>query len=197
MTRSVLTYEDAAAQAAAFIEARRAKHLGFRMDASDDSGTDAGTDAAKTGDADADKEPTAEERIAALEAERDEWKTNARKHEDRAKANKDAAAELARIKAENATPDERLTAAEKRAADAEAALVRYRIAAETGIPAALLHGDDEDSIREFAKNLAEFRGEAPKKSAPKPDSSQGGRDEKKTSARDLGRAEAERRFKKN
>jgi hypothetical protein len=92
-------------------------------------------------------------------------KTNARKHEDRAKANKDAAAELARIKAENATPDERLTAAEKRAADAEAALVRYRVAAETGIPAALLHGDDEDAMREFAKNLAEFRGEQPKKSA--------------------------------
>lgn len=193
MTRSVLTYEDAAAQAAAFIEARRAKHLGFRMDASEDTSTDA--DSGKpTGEPKADdKEETPEARIARLEAERDEWRGHARKHEDNAKKNKTAAEELARLKAEGMNDADKLTAAEKRAADAENTLARYKVAAETGVPADLLQGDDEDAMREFAKRLAEFRGEQ-KKDAPKPDRSQGGRDDKKPSPRDLGRAEAERRY---
>lgn len=199
MTSSALSYEDALAQAASFIEARRAKHAGFRMDAGDsggDAAADNGSDAGTADDGQA--EPTAEERLAALEAELSTWKANARKHEDRAKANKDAAAELARLKAANATPDERLAAAEKVAADAALELARYKVAAETGVPASLLHGNDEDAMREAAKAALAFRGE-PKKTAPKPDPTQGsGGDGKRLTGRDAGRAEAERRFgKKN
>src|SRR5690606_15447312 len=84
-----------------------------------------------------DATPTVEELTAQLE----EWKSNARKHEDRAKANKAAAEELAELKraqmtdAQKAEADrqaatEALTAATKRAEDAEARLTRYRLAVE-------------------------------------------------------------------
>lgn len=201
MTRSPFTLEDATAQAAAFIEARRALHGSARMDATD-GGDDktGGTDA--TGGTDDDKgsqEPpkSVEEQLAEALAAVDEWKAHSRKHEDTAKARKAAADELAALKAKDATPDQRLAAAEERAAKAEAAISRFAVAAETGIPADLIVGDDEDSMRAYAERLKAFRGEAAtgKKTPPKPDPTQGGTGgDKKVSAADAGKAEAARRF---
>lgn len=84
---------------------------------------------------------TPEERIARLEAERDEWKTHARKHETAAKANRTAAEELAALRAACADVDGlrvRLAEAERDASKARVDLVRHVIAAQHGIPADLL-----------------------------------------------------------
>lgn len=140
---------------------------------------------------------TAEEKAARLEQEYEALKAHSRKHEQRAKDNKAAADELARLKAENATPDQRLTAAEERAVNAETELARYKVAHETSLPSALLSllNGDEDTMREQAKALIAFKGEAaPPKPKPLPDPSQGGSGgSTKPSAADEGRAEAQRR----
>ena len=196
MTRpTVLTLEDATAQAAAFIEARRALHGSLRMDAADDGGTDnAGTDGGKD---DGSTEPPAksvEEQLAEALAAVDEWKGHARKHESTAKARKAAADELAALKAANATPDEKLTAAQREAAEARAELAKYRVAAETGIPADLIFGEDEDAMRAYADRLKAFRGEAPTKTPPKPDPSQGPKGEaNKRTAAEIAKADYQRR----
>ncbi|WP_394620941.1 hypothetical protein JNUCC0626_18155 [Lentzea sp. JNUCC 0626] len=144
----------------------------------------------------ADETPkSVEEQLAELTSKFDDLKTNARKWETRAKENKDAAKELADLKAQGMTPDQKHQAAEDRAEQAERELARYKVAAETGVPAHLLAGDDEDAMREHAKALKEFKGEQPRNPAPKPDPSQGGSGGKqKASAADEGRAEAQRRF---
>jgi hypothetical protein len=141
---------------------------------------------------------TTEEKLAELTAKFETLQTNSRKWESRAKENKDAAAELAQIKAQGMTPDQKLQAAEEKAAKAERDLAKYKVAAETGLPADLLVGEDEDSIRDYAKKLAEFKGVTPKATAPKPDPSQGGTGGKqKPSAAEAGLDEARRRFKKS
>ena len=144
---------------------------------------------------------TPEERIARLEKERDDLKAHSRKHEQRAKDNKAAADELARIKAAEATPDQRLALAEERAAKAEARLARSEVALETGLPAnlaSLLNGT-EDEMREQAQALLAFKGETPAptppaRQRPAPDPSQGGSTGTKVSAADEGKAEAQRRI---
>ncbi|MBP2323363.1 peptidoglycan hydrolase CwlO-like protein [Kibdelosporangium banguiense] len=139
-----------------------------------------------------------EEQLAELTAKFEDLKTNSRKWETRAKENKKAAEELDQIKAQGMTPDQKLQAAEDKASKAERELARYKVAAETGVPAALLHGGDEDAMRESAKAALEFRGTAPKSTAPKPDPSQGGTGTtQKPSAREAGLDEARRRFKKS
>ncbi len=141
---------------------------------------------------------TPDEKIARLERERDEIKQHSRKHEQRAKDNKAAADELARIKAENATPDQKLTLAEERAVKAETELARYKVAHETSLPSALLSllNGDEEQMREQAKALIAFKGEsAPPKPKPIPDPSQGGSGgSTKPSKADEGREEAQRRI---
>ncbi|MDT8915751.1 hypothetical protein [Amycolatopsis sp. PS_44_ISF1] len=150
------------------------------------------------GDKSAEDARTTDEKLAELTAKFESLQTNSRKWETRAKENKDAAAELAQIKAQGMTPDQKLQAAEDKASKAERDLAKYKVAAETGLPADLLVGDDEDSIRDFAKKLAEFKGVTPKTAPPKPDPSQGGTGGKsKPTAADEGRAEAARRFKKS
>ncbi len=141
---------------------------------------------------------TPEEKAARLEAELVESKKHSRKWETLAKANKDAAKELEDLRAKDATPDQRLAAAEERAAQAEARLTRTTVALETGLPAnlaSLLTGDEE-AMREQAKALIEFRGTAtpPPKTPVVPDPSQGPRDrDAKPSAADEGRAAARAR----
>lgn len=194
MTRptTVLTLEDAYAQAAAFIEARRAQHLGFRMEASDPPAGDPPAGDPPAGDPPAEETP--EEKIARLTAEVEEWKGHSRKHESTAKARKAAADELAAIKAANATPDEKLTSAQREAAEARAELAKYRVAAETGIPADLIFGEDEDAMRAYAERLKAFRGEAPTKTPPKPDPSQGPKGEaNKRTAAEIAKADYQRR----
>jgi ATPase subunit of ABC transporter with duplicated ATPase domains len=100
-------------------------------------------------------------------AELEKWKAHARKWEQRAKENSDAATRLAELEQANMTELEKAKkAAEdaaKRAEEAEAArkaaevaALRTRIGAEKGLPAALvarLQGDDEDAIAADADEL--------------------------------------------
>lgn len=79
-----------------------------------------------------------------------------------------AAAELAQLKEANKTEAEkvaeRLAAAEKRAAELEAKALRAEVAAEKGVPVALLAGSTKEELEAAADALIEFRGE--QKAAP-------------------------------
>jgi hypothetical protein len=110
--------------------------------------------------------PTTDELLAKIE----ELKGHSRKWEDRAKENKEAADKLAELEraqmteAQKAEADrqaatEALTAATKRAEDAEAELVRYKLAIELELSAedaealAKVQGD-EATLRALAERLA-------------------------------------------
>ena len=92
-----------------------------------------------------------------------DWKAEARKWEGRAKANKEAADELAALKASQMTETEKLV---KRAEDAEALVKQFQqreqpatdaaeVAAETGVPVSLLsHCASRDDMEQFAKEYA-------------------------------------------
>lgn len=99
-----------------------------------------------------------------------DWKAEARKWESRAKenltaakANESAAQRLAEFeesqKTEAQKTQERLQAAEARAAELELRSIRAEIAAEKGVPAALLTGTTKDEITASADALITFRGE--------------------------------------
>lgn len=99
-----------------------------------------------------------------LEAKADiDWKAKARDWEKRAKANSDAATRLAKIEEANKTEvqraADRLSAAEKDAADARRDALRYRIASKFQVgdedAELFLTGDDEDTLTRQAKRLTE------------------------------------------
>lgn len=121
-----------------------------------------------------------------------DWKEMARKWEKLAKQNKNAADELAALKAAQMTEQERLA---KRAEDAEKLVEQYRadeqrredaaqIATETGVPVSLLlHCASREDMEQFA---TDYKRETHVSSAPPAPSSRivrGG--EGKTSTRDL------------
>jgi hypothetical protein len=96
-------------------------------------------------------------------AQETDWKAMARKWEAQAKANKDAADELAKIKdsqksAEQKTAD-RIAALEAKAAEAESKAIRAEVAAEKGVPVALLTGSTREDLEAAADALIAFRGE--------------------------------------
>jgi len=104
-----------------------------------------------------------------------DWKSQARKWEQRAKenlaaakANDDAAKRLAEIEEANKTEAEktaeRLAAAEKRAAELEAKALKAEVAAAKGVPVSLLTGSTQEELEAAADALIEFRGE--QKQAP-------------------------------
>lgn len=74
-----------------------------------------------------------------------------------------AAAELAQLKEANKTEAEkvaeRLAAAEKRSVELEAKALRAEVAAEKGVPVALLSGTTQEELEAAADALIEFRGE--------------------------------------
>ncbi len=199
MTRPILTLADAEAQAAAFLAARKPMHGNLRME---DDGTGAtGDDGNKPDGSDGDDgnkpDETPEEKAARLEAENADLKKNSRKWEDRAKANKEKAAEFDKLQASSASDAEKLQAAIARGDKAERELARYRVAADTGLPADLaemLTGEDEEAMEAQAKKL--LARITPAKPKPKADQSQGGqgKDSSKLSAADEGKAEAQRRI---
>jgi len=93
-----------------------------------------------------------------------DWKAEARKWEERAKANKAAADELAAFKAsaetEKQTLEQKLAEIGKAAADRAAEAARYKVAATKGVPAELLpENGDEESLAAFADRVLAFRGE--------------------------------------
>ena len=116
------------------------------------TGPDTGTDKGDTPD------------LASLMEERDKWKALARKHEEQARANADAARELAEIKDQTKTETERLAerlqASETAAAQAQAEALRYRVGLAHGIPLEFiprLQGATEEDLTadavQFAKSL--------------------------------------------
>jgi hypothetical protein len=95
-------------------------------------------------------------------AEAEKWKTLSRKHEGQAKANAAAAKRLEEIEEANKSEAQKLadkvTVAEKRAADAEARATRYEVASELGIKAKhlkYLTGSTREEIEESAKGILE------------------------------------------
>jgi septal ring factor EnvC (AmiA/AmiB activator) len=115
-------------------------------------------------------EPTAEattETVAPVEAPAQEtdWKAEARKWEDRAKQNKTAAEKLAELEEANKTAEqkanERLEAAERRAAELESKAAKAEVAGAAGVPADLLDGpasSSPDDLRAYAEKLIAFKG---------------------------------------
>ena len=100
---------------------------------------------------------------------------HSREWEKRAKENKAAADELAKLKEDNLSETEKLT---RRAEKAEKALADYKAAEQAnqwrkeaadkyGVPASLLTGNDEETINSQAEALAGWKNEITKPIAPK------------------------------
>jgi hypothetical protein len=108
-------------------------------------------------------EPAPTPPAEAAQPEAVDWKAQARKWEDRAKANSEAAKRLQEIEDANKTDLERITAERDRlAAERDAAVseaTRSRVAAATGVPVGLLPATgDEAALTEAAQALLAFRG---------------------------------------
>jgi hypothetical protein len=118
----------------------------------------------------------AEKRAAELQAKVDEFERA--KLSEQEKAAKDLAD--ARKAAEEAKSE---------AARLQLDVMRHRIAAEKGVPAALLSGGDEESLTASAEAALEWRGEVtpPHPTAPRPDPSVGARGDVKLSGAERGR----------
>ena len=102
--------------------------------------------------------------VPAAPAQETDWKAEARKWEDRAKANTKAAERLAEIEESNKTElqkaTDRAAAAEAKAAEVGARAMRAEVAAAKGIPAALLSGSTQEELEASADALLAFRGPA-------------------------------------
>lgn len=79
-----------------------------------------------------------------------------RKWEQRAKANSKQAEHAEQSDSELADMRDRVAALEADVKAKSVELTRSKVSAETGIPAALITGDDEEAMREAAKAIAEF-----------------------------------------
>jgi hypothetical protein len=91
-------------------------------------------------------------------AELEKWKSLARKHEERAKANATAAEELARIKDAEKTEAERMAEQLETERAERLAMARELAATRAGLPpemAARLQGSTPEELAEDAKKLAE------------------------------------------
>lgn len=113
--------------------------------------------------------PQGEPPIEGEQKQETDWKAEARKWESRAKenltaakANEGAAKRLAEIeeaqKTEAQKVQERLDAAERRAAELELKATRAEVAAAKGVPANLLTGSTQAELEASADALLEFRG---------------------------------------
>jgi hypothetical protein len=100
------------------------------------------------------------------QAEAEKWKAFARKHEDTAKANADKAKRFDEFeesqKSETQKAVDRAAAAEAKIAEIETRALRAEVAADKGIPAALLSGATKEDLEASADALLAFRGEKPK-----------------------------------
>ena len=117
-----------------------------------------------------DQQPTEDDRTVDKEAT--DWKSEARKWEQRAKANASAAEELTKLKESEKTElqrlQERAEQAEARLAQTEIQSMHARLAAEYGVPVEAIHGDDEDTARQSAQTVVEWASSTfqPKKKVP-------------------------------
>ena len=95
-------------------------------------------------------------------AEAEKWKALSRQNEDRAKANADKAKRLDALEEQSKSEMQKLLeakeAAEKRAAAAETASLKARIAASKGVDVDLLTGTTQEEITASADRLLAWRG---------------------------------------
>lgn len=84
----------------------------------------------------------------------EKWKALAKKHEQRAKENAEAALKLKQLedrdKSESDKLAERIAAAERRATEAEAKALRYEVAVEKGVKARWLSGATREELEAAA-----------------------------------------------
>lgn len=96
-------------------------------------------------------------------AQEPDWKAEARKWEERAKANKTAAERLAEIEEANKTEAqkaaERLAALERENETLKTSSLRAEVAAAKGVPLALLTGASREELEAQAEALIAYRGE--------------------------------------
>lgn len=100
---------------------------------------------------------TAEERLAALEAERDKWQGLSRKNEERAKANAEKAKRFDDLEAASKSEAEKLAERAKAAEDRNASLTQRAARAEVKALAASTFADPSDAAAFL--NLAEYVGD--------------------------------------
>ena len=100
------------------------------------------------------------------QAEAEKWKAFARKHEDAAKANADKAKRFDEFeesqKSEIEKLSDRAAKAEAHAAEVELRALKAEVAAEKGVPVALLSGSTLEELHAAADALVAFRGAQPK-----------------------------------
>lgn len=122
----------------------------------------------------AEAEASADTQAADAEAPED-WKAHARQWERRAKADrKQVESLMAAISDKDATIEGLRTEVAERQRAAERAEKIAAAASEYGVPADLVRGDTDEEIAEYAKRLAEWRGETAAPVVPKlPDSGAG------------------------
>lgn len=114
----------------------------------------------KAGDKLAKRLKDIETKLADVEADRDKWKDLSRKHEERSKANADAADELKKFRESKQTDEEKvaeqLTELKKRADDADLRAVRAEVAQAKGLTPAQakrLQGASRDELESDAEDL--------------------------------------------
>lgn len=121
-------------------------------------GTEDTAKPADTGDA-----TSKTEEVTDWAAEAEKWKSLSRKNEARAKENATKAQEFDKLTEAQKTEQERLNdrvaAAEAKAAEAEGKVLRADVASEKGVPASLLSGKTRDELEASADELLKFRGE--------------------------------------
>ncbi|MBS4940058.1 MAG: hypothetical protein KHZ63_10595 [Actinomyces sp.] len=124
-----------------------------------------------TGSQETDAKPEAETRAETpaegTEAPED-WKAHARQWERRAKADRKQVESLTdAINGKDVTIEDLRTQVADLQRAAERAEKIAAAASEYGVPADLIHGDTDEEIAEYAKRLAEWRGEAAAPVVPK------------------------------
>ena len=135
----------------------------------------AASDAAESKQADstetaakAEAEASAEAPTADAEAPEEDWKAHSRQWERRAKADrKQVESLMAAISDKDATIEGLRTEVAERQRAAERAEKIAAAASEYGVPADLIRGDTDEEIAEYAKRLAEWRGETAAPVVPK------------------------------
>lgn len=134
----------------------------------------AATDATESTQADSQEtaKPEAEVKAEApaegAEAPEEDWKAHARQWERRAKADRKQVESLTDlIKASDTTIEDLRTQVADLQRAAERAEKIAAAASEYGVPADLIRGDTDEEIAEYAKRLAEWRGESAAPVVPK------------------------------
>lgn len=112
--------------------------------------------------------PPAPPAVETPPAQETDWKAEARKWEQRAKENKAAADQLAKIEEANKTEAQKLADRAEKAEQRAIAAERKAFAAEKGVPVSLITGSTEAEWEAAAAEALAWRGEQQQKIPPAP-----------------------------